>query len=115
MTAHLRVLPVAPLTRSECREWEGCSLRKCRYHLEHDDHPPLRRRGDNGNLERRITRRRELGIIETCSLNVADRAAANGGLDELEIANLMGVTYERLRTLVPRAEKAFAKKAAGLK
>ncbi len=93
----LPVLQQFPKTRGDClpggcNEARPCQHTRCRYHLEHDDNPAQRGRGHGSRLGRRIGQRLASGAEESCALDVADR----GETGPLQIAHVMGVTYQQI-------------------
>lgn len=89
-------LLTTPLTRAECRTWTACQLRSCRYHID--------------AVERGVHRTRRRSS-ETCALAVADA----GPHDVTEVADLLGVTRQRINQLEDLALRKLARAAAGLR
>jgi hypothetical protein len=95
---HLQVVPLATVTRGECREWlEPCRLTSCRYHVEHRGKPS---RGASGaQLDASVARRAAADHEETCSLNYAEL----GPMSEREIAEALGLSQQRVHEISENA------------
>lgn len=97
MTAALRLplAPVVPTTRGDClpggsNEARPCRYRGCKWHLDR---------------ERRWTER-VANFEESCVLDVADR----GGATLEEIADMIGITRERVRQVEELAMDRFTRR-----
>lgn len=84
-------------TRSDCDTWpRPCKITECRYHLI--------------TLLRPIWKRQRLGVIpinrmrESCVLDLADR----GGMTLEEVAQVLGLTRERVRQIEAAGLKKFS-------
>ncbi len=99
-------LPIVrrPVTRGDCADVpRPCPFSSCRYHLELNDTPPKRQRGQRSHHAERMANRRAANVTESCALDVADR----GGIGPLEVARYMGTTDQHVSIVEERALAAM--------
>jgi hypothetical protein len=69
-----------------------CKYSRCRQHLERNE-----TRARTKHKDRRMALRQEHGVTHTCAIDVANEHP--GGLDLDDIAEIMGVSRERVRQI----------------
>ncbi len=96
----LRMQKQRPKRRSDCINGpRPCPWASCRYHLAITVHP-------SGRLVEHSKRDDFSDLAETCGLDAIQRAAVESGMLDVEIAEVMGMTSERVDQI---ATKALAK------